>query len=361
MLRTVPRGAVPVLILAFGTATFLRAGTSKGRRAQVARNLLYVVIIGDLLVASSGLNPVLSPSHLAEPEWLAHTKAAPQSRFYVGGKYDGTLDSGDMDSSRAFFKHPSLSASASRAALSNQAVFTPAAWHAREILSLDLAVLWPRRLADATERFRRSGRDRRDRFLDRTGVRYRILPAKQAPGRTPVMPIPYFLESFLFDWGPDVMPRATVVASARVVPDADDQVKALFEPGWDSRTTAIVQRPSEVAGDIGPPVTPFARFILDTSNRVVVEAGAEAGGGYLVVLDSHSPDWQVSVDGHRGDLILANGLFRAVRLPPGRHVVEFVYRPVALVWGLAVSLIALMGTAWLLFWPRRPRHVATGA
>ena len=361
MLRTVPHGAVPLASLSFGAAALILAGSSSGRRAQVVLRLLYILILGDLLAASWGLNPVLSASYLAEPAWVAHTRAAPQSRFYVGGKYGGTLDSGDMDSSRAFLKTASLSPSASRAALSNQAVFTPSAWHAREMLSMDLAILWPKRLEYVTERFRRSRRERRDNFLDRTGVRYRILPARQAPGRTPVMPIPYFLESFLFDWGPDVMPRAVVVSSALVVPEVDDQVEALFAPGWDSRTTAIVQRQPDVAGKAGDPVSPFARIVVDSSNRVVIDAGAQAEGGYLVLLDTHSPDWRAFVDGRRADMVLANGLFRAIRLASGRHVVEFVYRPAALTWGLAVSSIALTVIACLLTWPGRPRHQVAGA
>jgi uncharacterized membrane protein YfhO len=98
-------------------------------------------------------------------------------------------------------------------------------------------------------------------------------------------------------------------------------------------------------------VPPSARIVADGANRVVVEAGAGANGGYLVLLDSYSPDWRVSVDGRRADMVQANGLFRAVRLAPGRHVVEFVYRPRALIWGAAVSGVALALTLACLFWP----------
>jgi hypothetical protein len=165
------------------------------------------------------------------------------------------------------------------------------------------------------------------------------------------VPIPQFFESFLFDWG-EVTPRALVVADVRVVPDTRQQVDALFEAGWDSRTTALVERLPEAAGEAGPPVAPSATFAIDSSNRVVVEAGAGAGagadGGYLVLLDSYSPDWRVTVDGTSAEMVRANGLFRAVRLNPGRHIVEFTYRPKALVWGAAVSGLALVVTLGLL-------------
>ena len=215
MLRTLPAGSVAVVALAVGTAGLLALSSSRRTNAVPARRVLYVLITIDLLVRAWAINPVMDVAYLKEPAWLSHTRAAPTARIYVGGKQDGTLDAGDIDSSRAFLSEPRLRVSAGRAALSAQAVFCPSAWRVREMLSYDLAVLWPERFATATERFRNSQRDRRDRFLERTGVRFRVLPLKQAGGHLPIMPIPYFLESFLFDWGEDVAPRASIVSSAR--------------------------------------------------------------------------------------------------------------------------------------------------
>ena len=358
MIRTLPRGAVPVVILSLGTAGLLSLSTSRWTRASLARRALYLLVIGDVLTRAWGVNPVMDSAYLAEPEWISHTKAAPDARIYVGGKYEGTLDAGDRDASRAFRSAPGLRGSAARAALSAQAAFYPSAWHAREMLSFDLAVMWPRRFADATERFRNSQPDGRERFLNRTGVRYRILPMSRASGRTPIMPIPYFLESFLFDWGEDVAARASVVSDARIMAEGDRQVDVLFEPGWDHRTTVFVERPPRAAGKVGAPAPPFAKVVADRANRVVVEAGAGERGGYLVLLDSYSSDWRVSVDGDPAELVRANGLFRAVRLVPGRHVTEFTYRPRALISGAMVSGAALAVVIGLMLWPLRRRGPA---
>jgi hypothetical protein len=359
MLSTLPRGAVPLVILSLATmgllVVVLRA---KGQRsnttwAMPARCALYVLIIGDLLVRAWGINPVLDATYVAEPVWILHTTVDPDARFYLGGKKEGTLDGLDIDASRWYLNAPGLTGSAARAALNIQAAYYPSGWHAREMLSYDLAVLWPRRFTTTNEHFMNGTREERDRFLDRTGVRYRVLPIRQASGRTPVMPIPYFMESFLFDWGGDVAPRATVVSDTTVVPDVEQQIDALFQPGWDSRTTALLERIPEAAGNVGLPVLPFARFVADTPNRVVVEAGAARNGGHLVLLDSYSPDWSATVDGHQATIVQADGLFRAVRLPPGRHVVEFLYRPTSLVWGATISAAALALTIGLLAWPWR--------
>jgi hypothetical protein len=363
MLQTVPGGAAAIVILSVATAMLLLiatartpdSGAASSTSAAVARGALYLLVIGDLLVRAWGINPVFDARYVAEPAWLQHTHADPDARFYVGGKKEGTLDTLDLDASRAYVNPSGLTGSASRAALSIEAAHYPSGWHAREMLSYDLAVLWPRRFTTASERFMNSGRDERDRFLDRTGVRFRVLPIRSASGHVPLMPVPYFFESFLFDWGGSVMPRAVVVPEARVVPDVGEQIDRLFQPGWDSRTTALVAGPAAAVGDPGAPVPPFATFLEDSPNHVVVEAGAGVQGGHLVLLDSYSPDWKVTVDGRRADMVQADGLFRSVHLTPGRHVVAFAYRPAALVWGAAVSGAALVLMLALLLWPRRRR------
>lgn len=352
MLHTLPLHATSVLLLSLAAAALVFVGTGRRKEAPAARAALYVFIVVDLLVRAWGINPAIDPAYLAAPEWMSRTRTRPDSRFYVGGKLEGPLDARDLDSSRAFLNPPGLSGSASRAAVSAQAAFYPSAWHVREMLSFDLAVLWPRTFASATTRFLASGREERDRFLDRTGVRYRILPERVAAPHTPLVPIPYFLESLLFDWGDTVAPRVALVPDARIVPDVGQQVEALFQAGWDRKAIAVLESEPAAAGDAGAPVLPSARFVADSANRVVVEAGAGVAGGYLVLLDSYSDDWRAVVDGRPATVVRANGLFRAVRLTAGRHIVEFVYRPRAFYWGSGASALALAAILALAGWPR---------
>ena len=154
-----------VAIVAVIAAVLLRVATSYHRTARLAASLLFLLIVGDLLGHARGVNPVFDAAYLAEPQWLALTKRDLHSRFYVGGKRDGTLDIWDLDASLAFFNPPGLTGSASRAALSAQAAFYPSAWRSREMLSYDLAVLWPRTFHRATARFVEADRDERSRFL----------------------------------------------------------------------------------------------------------------------------------------------------------------------------------------------------
>ena len=73
------------------------------------------------------------------------------------------------------------------------------------------------------------------------------------------------------------------------------------------------------------------------------------------MLDSFSDDWRASADGHPATIVRANGLFRAVRLNPGPHVVEFIYRPRAFLVGAAASAAGLALVMGMLAWPARAR------
>ena len=342
MLKALPRLATSLMLLSLGTAVLLYLAAGVRKEARAAGGLLYALIVIDLVFRAWGINPAFDAAHLAEPEWLARAKVHSDARFYVGGKRDGTLDAMDPDSSRAFLNPPGLVGSASRAALNGQAAFYPSAWHGREMLSYDLPVLWPRAFHLATARFVDADAAARDRFLRRAGVRYRVLPERLAAGHTPLVAVPYFLRSQLYELSDGVTSRASVVTNTRVVPELERQLDGLFEDGWDGRTTALIECDVPAAGEPGAPVTAYAKLPTGTSTRVVVEAGAGSEGGYLILLDSYSEDWRVSVDGRPAEMTRANGLFRAVHLVPGTHTIEFAYRPRALQWGAGLSAVAFL-------------------
>jgi hypothetical protein len=362
MQQTIPVGAGPVVAGALATAVLLTwarrtFGTAAARVALVAFACL---VAGDLVVHAWGVNPVIDVKWYDEPKWLALAKNDPTTRFYVGGKMGGSLQSMDFDGSRGYENAPGLTGSPSRAALSINAAFYPSAWGAREMISYDLPVVWPEPYKPMTERFGKATRAERDLFLDRTAARFRVLPQRRAGTRVPVATIPQFWESFVYDWGPEnVAHRASVVPGVRVVSDVDDQLEAMFTGDWDHRTTALVERVPPPAGRPGAPAPPAATIVQESSGNVTIEASAGPGGGHLVLLDTYSPDWRATVDGEPAEMVRANALFRAVHLAEGHHTVRFDYQPRALVWGSAVSAAGLLATLGLLALGRR-RPVPVG-
>jgi hypothetical protein len=360
MIRTAPRGAGPVAAVGLAAAALLALAT-RSRSARLGAASLYALsalIVGDLLVHAVSVNPVLDAARFAQPAWLSYAQADPNRRIYVGGKIDSTLDMMDVDASRAYLNAPGLTGSASRATLNIQAAFYPSAWHVREMVSFDLPVIWPKISSWTNTQFVGRGRDERDRFLQRTGVRFRVLPQRSAGQRQPLMAIPQFYESFLFDYGDDVARRVAVVPEARVLPDPIRQVDALFAAGWDSSRLVLIDRNLDATGERNRPAAlPSATFIEDSPNRSVIDAAVGAGSGYLLVLDSYADDWQATVDGRPATVARADGLFRAVHLPEGRHRVEFIYRPQALVWGTAITAAASLAAIALLLLPGSRRSM----
>jgi hypothetical protein len=90
-------------------------------------------------------------------------------------------------------------------------------------------------------------------------------------------------------------------------------------------------------------------FLRETSQQFTI--GLEcASPRFLILRDSYDPDWSAEV---RSDdapprplpIFRADGVFRAVDLPAGKHVVIFTYRPMRVWLGGIVSALAWLGLA----------------
>ena len=57
-----------------------------------------------------------------------------------------------------------------------------------------------------------------------------------------------------------------------------------------------------------------------------IAATVRGSGGWLVFSETHMPGWAARVDGASAPLVTANYIYQAVRVPPGDHRVDFVYR-----------------------------------
>ena len=102
------------------------------------------------------------------------------------------------------------------------------------------------------------------------------------------------------------------------------------EPLNEGQATILDYRPETV------------RIAVDTSHAAV-----------LVLVDSFEPGWKARIDGGNDLPILrANGLVRAVRVPPGRFHVLFEYETPLLRVGAMLSLLGAIATMFLI-WKRR--------
>jgi hypothetical protein len=102
--------------------------------------------------------------------------------------------------------------------------------------------------------------------------------------------------------------------------------------GWpdvDPRRTVLLEDAPAGAPEAATAGT--ARILRYRNTDIEIESNA-AGSGFVVLNDVWHPWWRATVDGQPSDILKANVLFRAVLVPPGKHVVRFTFHPFAGAW-----------------------------
>jgi prepilin-type N-terminal cleavage/methylation domain-containing protein len=326
-------GRAAGLLLAGGA--LLSVAVSDSSRARAAAYLLFGALTVDLAITNGDLNLTADVSKFAPPAW--YTRLASSQRVYIGGRVRGFMNTKDPDAAQSWKVPAESTAIEGRMELNAELPMAPSAWRVREALSYDLPVLWPGEYEAVVRAFEHAGRQQRDAFLRRSGVRWCVLP-KGSPG-TPIVEVAHW-EMQLVECTPSAT-RVYVTTAAEFGTDPNWQRAALFDAGSPDEVLRLAS-PPRVTGTPGPPAEPAAHILRDDASVVVVEASLPREG-YVVLRDSFDPSWKVDVDETPAELARANGLHRAVRVPAGRHVIRFYYRPRDLDIGLtATAMTALV-------------------
>ena len=123
------------------------------------------------------------------------------------------------------------------------------------------------------------------------------------------------------------LPRVMMMTDWRLA-DFDELIRSGW-PGVDPSTTVLLKKtPVGFSRSAAVDRGGSARLLRYANTEVVVEAVAP-GGGILLLNDVWHPWWRVTVDGAGAEMLKANAIFRAVVVPPGRHLVRFTFEPFA--------------------------------
>ncbi|MEW4569060.1 hypothetical protein AB1L88_14445 [Tautonia sp. JC769] len=146
---------------------------------------------------------------------------------------------------------------------------------------------------------------------------------------------------------PDPLPRARLVAEARVSGDPNRDLDAI-----DPAAVALVDRP--VTLEPGGPSGGDPIIVRDQPGelRVVVDSPARR---LLVLSERHHHGWTARVDRRPAEIIRAYGDFMAIVVDEGRHMVHLRFEPKTRAAGEAVSIASM---ALLIAWPLCLRHRA---
>src|SRR6185295_10754563 len=185
---------------------------------------------------------------------------------------------------------------------------------------------------------------------DLLGARYWIVPGPQQepPGWRAIGAMP---PAVVYE-NPRALPRAFLVGTAVVRPDAAERLQVLAAPGFDGRRTVVLEEGTPTEGEAAG----SAQVRSSSPGSYVVDVAATADA-WLVLSEAHFPGWTVDVDGVEAKLLRADHLIQAVRVPAGRHTVTFRYRSRFLGLGFAIAAIGLFVPLGLIAakrWGRKP-------
>jgi len=312
---------------------FLRA------RVRAAPSLLVAAIaflvFADLLLAGRGVNP-LAPRELASTLPEATRLMRPGSRTYLFQDDATWLND-------HFVRGPVGWPRAAAWALGVDALLSPPVGGRFGFFGGfdgDFTGLAPRALSELSDLvYYARGSPLAVRILAAGSVDYVIaLHDEPLPGLRPLGDVPsFFSEPIRVLEVSDPLPRAYVVGGARRTP-ARGMVGALLDRGFDMRrevVSASLDRPSpeDFSGE--------ARIVERRGDFLSIDTKASAPG-FLVVTEAFDAAWKARVDGVPSAIFAANGGFRGVEIPAGRHRVEMRYRPAGAAVGAAISATAIV-------------------
>jgi hypothetical protein len=326
-----------------------------GKGAGAAAAAMALVTVLDLLAAHQGLN-LTAPREVftLRPPALDLVRVEDRSRLYVfdyalPGRSERYLGHGGGFVLADGPPFPWLTAAATRAYLHP---FTLACFGLEGSYVADTILLYPTHLETLTRAVFDAEETPAEYRLLRAGAVSHVvaLHARGFEGLIPLDTRPsLFREPMRIYRVPDPLPRAFVVGTVHVGDDAD-ALRFLSDPARDIREEAVA---SEGATLRGPPSFSGSTEIeLWKPDRVRLSVEASAPG-LVVLIDAYDRSWTVTVDGEPAVARRVNVSFRGVDVPPGRHRVEWVNRPVPVLIGLLVSGAALLAAAVFSFAARR--------
>ncbi len=141
---------------------------------------------------------------------------------------------------------------------------------------------------------------------------------------------------------PFALPRTWGVPRYEMVSN-EQALSRVHEADFDARLVVLLEQDPELDIDQSyrSPQELQSEVVAYAQDEIIVHTDF-ACNGLLVLSERFAPEWQATVDGESTNVLRADYLLRAVAVPAGEHKVHFQYRPFANLWGLGISLIALM-------------------
>jgi hypothetical protein len=153
-----------------------------------------------------------------------------------------------------------------------------------------------------------------------------------------------------------VYPRAYFVDAVRSEPDPAAVLRAVTAPGFDGRRLALIEAAQFPPGITAVASGPAEVTITHYAPNQIVLTTSTTGQRFLVLSEMDFPGWRAYIDGTATPIYRTNYLFRGIVVPPGQHTISFLYRPVSVAVGMALTALAFLVVMGLLIIVRPGRQ-----
>lgn len=135
----------------------------------------------------------------------------------------------------------------------------------------------------------------------------------------------------------NALPRAFLLGDFIVKTGPSEILETLNSTNFNPKKTVILEKQPGIKKTTK--TNGSVKIFYYSPNRVEIETKSH-GNKLLFLSDNFYPGWKAQIDGQKTEIYRANYTFRAVSLPPGRHIVIFEYSPNSFKLGLLISILS---------------------
>lgn len=129
----------------------------------------------------------------------------------------------------------------------------------------------------------------------------------------------------------NAFPRAFIVSDYTVKKDRQEIIDTLLSKDFDAKKSVVLENDPEVKKSNSVSSNVVIKNYSPNAISIIYKSDKE---GILFLSDNYYPGWKAYVDSEETKILRANYTFRAIKVPVGRHLVEFKYQPESFIYGL---------------------------
>jgi hypothetical protein len=180
---------------------------------------------------------------------------------------------------------------------------------------------------------------RRQRLLSLLNIRYFVFNTNQRELNSEEKNVLWSDARRQLIQNPDALPRAFVVNEVVIEKNNNKILQTLFNKQFHPERQAIVEENLSFTPE---KMQLESSIVISNYEENKVELNTTTNTkSILILLDNYYPGWNAYIDGKPTKVFRADYTFRAIVLPEGKHVVQFIYEPLSAKIGSYISLAAL--------------------